>query len=71
MSHEKGNGNDKNADRAGTPIKAHFICSSFELLADKSRDLSQVEKKITVVKAKKIHKMTIIFTQNGQKLLFL
>ena len=35
MSHEKDNGNDKNADRAGTPIKAHSICSGFELLADK------------------------------------
>ena len=40
------------------------------LLADKSGDLSQTEKKITVVKAKKILKMAIIFTQNGQKLSF-
>jgi hypothetical protein len=47
-----------------------YICSSSWLLANKSRDLSQVEKKITVVKADQIHKMTIIFTQNGQKLSF-
>ena len=40
-------------------------------MADKSRDLSQAEKKITVVKAKQIHKMTINFTQKGQKLSFL
>ena len=30
---------------------------NFELLADDSSDLSHVEKKITVVKAKQIHKM--------------
>ena len=42
----------------------------FEQLADKSRNLSQAKKKITVVKHKQIHKMTIIFTQNGQKLSF-
>jgi hypothetical protein len=30
---------------------AHSIFSSFELLADESRDLFQAEKKITVVKA--------------------
>ena len=39
-------------------------------LADESRDLSQTKKKITVVKDEQIHKMTIIFTQNGQKLSF-
>ena len=38
---------------------AHSICSSFKLLADESRDLSQAEKKPT----DQIHKMTIIFTQ--------
>ena len=43
---------------------AYTICSSFELLADESRDLSQAEKKITVVKDEKIYKMTTIFTQN-------
>ena len=37
----------------------------FKQLADKSRDLSQDEKKITVVKPEEIHKITIIFTQNG------
>ena len=40
----------------------------FKQLADKSCDLSQDEKKITVVKPEEIHKITIIFTQNGQKL---
>ena len=30
----------------------------------------QAEKKVTVVKTEKINKMTIIFTQNGQKLSF-
>ena len=37
----------------------------FKQLVDKSRDLSQNEKKITVVKPEEI-----IFTQNGQKLSF-
>ena len=41
------------------------MCSIFEL-----HDLSQAEKKITVVKAEKILKMAIIFTQNVQKLSF-
>jgi hypothetical protein len=31
-----------------------FICSSFELLADESRDLSHAEKKVTAVKAEQI-----------------
>ena len=44
---------------------AHSVCSSFQQLADESRDLSQAEKKITVVKDEQIHKMTTIFTQNG------
>ena len=39
------------------------MCSIFEL-----RDLSHAEKKITVVKAEQIHKMTIIFTQNSRNL---
>ena len=34
------------------------------LLADESHDLSQAEKKITVVKYVETHKLTIIFTQN-------
>ena len=42
------------------------MCSVFEMLADKSSDLSQAEKKITAVKDEQIHKMTIISTQNGQ-----
>ena len=40
----------------------------FILLADESCDLTQAEKKITVVKAEQIHKMTIICIQNGQKI---
>ena len=36
----------------------------FKLLAVKSRDLSQDEKKITVAKAEQIQKMTITFTHN-------
>ena len=40
-------------------------------LTDESRDLSQAEKKITEFEAEEIHEMTIIFTQNGQKLPFL
>ena len=37
-------------------IQVHSICSSFWLLADESRDLSQVEKKITVGKCQSISK---------------
>jgi hypothetical protein len=36
-------------------------------LALGSRDLSQAEKEIIVCQGKQIHKMTPIFTQNGQK----
>jgi hypothetical protein len=39
-------------------------------LADESRDLSQAEIKVTVFNDEQIHKITIIFTQNGQKLPF-
>jgi hypothetical protein len=35
-------------------------------LADESWDLSQDEKKVIVVKAEQIHKMTIILIRNGQ-----
>ena len=42
------------------------ICSSFELFADKSCDLSQAEKKITVVKVEQIHKMTIFQTKRSK-----
>ena len=46
------------------------ICSNFEQLADKSCDLSDVKMKTVVANDEQIHKMTIIFTQNGQKLSF-
>ena len=39
----------------------------FWVVAVGSRDLSQAEKKVTVVKPEQIYKMTIIFTQNGQQ----
>ena len=44
--------------------KAHSIFLSFELLTDKSHDLSQDENKITAVKDEQIHKMTTVSTQN-------
>ena len=47
-----------------------YISSNSWLLADGSRDLSQALE-VTVAKPEQIHKMTIIFTQNGQKLSFL
>jgi hypothetical protein len=49
-------------------IQVPSICSSCWLLADESRDLSQAEK--TVARAEQIYKMTIMFTQTGQKLPF-
>ena len=39
--------------------KVLYICVSCKLLAHKSRDLSQAEKKL-FLKAEKIHKMTIL-----------
>jgi hypothetical protein len=42
-------------------IWAHSICSSFEMLADESRYLSQAEQ---------IHKVTTIFTQNDNYVSF-
>ena len=39
----------------------------FKLFALRSRDLSQAEKKVTVVKSEQMHKMKIIFTENDQK----
>ena len=36
----------------------------YKQLALGSRDLSQVEKKVSVVKTDQIHKMTILSTQN-------
>ena len=41
------------------------MSSSFWLLAVESRDFSHAEKERTAFKAEQIHKMTIIFTQNG------
>ena len=41
-----------------------------QLAAVGSRDLSQAEKNITVVKAEQIQKMAIIFTQKGQTFSF-
>ena len=49
---------------ASNVSKENFICSSLKLLADDS----QAEKKIIVFKDEQIHRMTIIFTQNFQKL---
>ena len=39
----------------------------FKQLALGSRDLSQAEKKVDIVKPEQIHKITSIFAQNGQK----
>ena len=47
--------------------KVLYISSSFWLFGVESRDLSQAELKNTVVKPEQIHKIKIIFTQNGQK----
>ena len=52
------------------PNKVVNISSSILLLAVGSRVISQAEKEITSCKAKQIHKMTIIFTQNDPKLSF-
>ena len=43
------------------------MSSSFWLLAVESCDLPQAKKDITAPKAKQIHKMTTILTQNGPK----
>ena len=42
-----------------------ILCSKMKILWVKSRDFSQAEKDITTCKAKQIHKMTPIFTQNN------
>ena len=39
----------------------------FKLFVLESRDLSQAEKKVTVVKSEQMHKVKIIFTENDQK----
>ena len=46
------------------------MSSSFWLLGVKSRDFSQAEKERTACKAKQIHKVTTVFTQNGPGLSF-
>ena len=45
--------------------KVLYMCSSFWLLGVESRDFYHAEKERTACKAEQIHKMTIIFTQNG------
>ena len=47
-----------------------YMSSSFWLLRVESHDFSRAEKKSTACKAEQIHKMTIIFTQNGHKFSF-
>ena len=46
------------------------MSSSFWLLQVEAHDFFQAETEITAWKGKQIHKMTIIFTQNGPKLSF-
>jgi hypothetical protein len=43
------------------------MSSSFWLLGVESRDFSHAEKERTACKAEHIHKMTIIFNQNGPR----
>ena len=45
--------------------KLLILCSKMKILWVESRDFSQAEKDITTCKAKQIHKMTPIFTQNN------
>ena len=47
-----------------------YIYSSSWILALGSHDSTLAEKQVTVVKPEQIHKMTIIFSQQGQKLSF-
>ena len=47
-----------------------YISSSFWLLGVESCDFSHAEKERTACKAEKIHKMTIIFTQNNPNVCF-
>ena len=44
--------------------KVLYMSSRFWLLGVESRDFSHVEKERTACKAKQIHKMTTIFTEN-------
>ena len=50
----------------GAVLKANSICSSLELLAEESYDLSQAEKKRTVLKDEQIHKLLTVLNENGQ-----
>ena len=43
-----------------------YICVSLLLLAHESCDSSKAEKKLLLLQAEQIHKMTTMFTQNGQ-----
>jgi hypothetical protein len=45
-------------------------CASLQVLRVESRDFSYAEKERTACKAEQIHKMAIIFTQNGPRLSF-
>ena len=47
-----------------------YMSSSFWLLGVESRDFSHAEKERTACKAEQIHKMTIVFTPNGPRLVF-
>ena len=47
-----------------------YMSFSFWLLRVESQDFSQAEKERTACKAKQIHNMTTIFTQNGPWLSF-
>ena len=49
-------------------IMVLYMSSNFWLLPVESRDFSQARKERTAYKAKQIHKMTTIFTQNGPRL---
>ena len=47
-----------------------YMSSSFWQLGVESRDFSHAEKEKTASKAEQIHKMAIIFTQNGPRMSF-
>ena len=51
--------------QSNSDIKVLYMSSGFGLLGVESRYFSHAEKKITACKAEQIHKMTTIFTQNG------
>ena len=58
------------AQPLGRASKVLYMCSSFWLLGVESCDFSHAEKERTACKAEQIHKMIIIFTQNGPRLSF-